>query len=223
MKNVLLIASSMEDYLALKPLREKIRKDASLYLCSAMIERHESMEMKLLYSRFEEEGFTVKENTIIHVKEKGRATESDLLKLEEMEYKKALEMFMPDMVVLYDCSYHSFLAAVTASQKGFPIIHISGSDRDIDMSEGSFGYGITKLSHLHFTASEKQRRQKLLLGEHPDRVFNVGRLDRGKTKPGRHVRPYLQNSAAAGIKTILAQFSKKDILRKTCCIRDTDG
>jgi len=40
----------------------------------------------------------------------------------------------------------------------------------------AFRHSITKMSHLHFTATEQYRKRVVQLGEHPDRVFNVGGL-----------------------------------------------
>jgi GDP/UDP-N,N'-diacetylbacillosamine 2-epimerase (hydrolysing) len=55
-----------------------------------------------------------------------------------------------------------------------PVAHLHGGE----LTEGSFDdpmrHSITKMSHLHFTATEQYKKRVIQLGECPNRVFNVG-------------------------------------------------
>jgi GDP/UDP-N,N'-diacetylbacillosamine 2-epimerase (hydrolysing) len=56
------------------------------------------------------------------------------------------------------------------------VAHLHGGET----TEGSFDealrHSITKMSHLHFVAADEYQKRVIQLGEHPDRVFNVGGL-----------------------------------------------
>ena len=54
-----------------------------------------------------------------------------------------------------------------------PVIHTQGGDQTGSIDE-SVRHAITKLSHIHFPASEKSRERIIAMGENPEFVFNVG-------------------------------------------------
>jgi UDP-hydrolysing UDP-N-acetyl-D-glucosamine 2-epimerase len=57
---------------------------------------------------------------------------------------------------------------------GKVVAHVHGGDRSQGGLDEYMRHAITKLSHLHFTATELSRKRVLALGEKPDRVFCVG-------------------------------------------------
>jgi len=52
----------------------------------------------------------------------------------------------------------------------------TGGEATEGLIDESIRHCITKMSHLHFTATEDYRRRVIQLGESPDRVFNVGAI-----------------------------------------------
>ena len=58
-----------------------------------------------------------------------------------------------------------------------PIAHIHGGESStLDLMNRYSFHSITKISHLHFVASNEYRNRVIQLGEDPSRVFNVGAL-----------------------------------------------
>ena len=55
-----------------------------------------------------------------------------------------------------------------------PIAHIHGGESTEGAFDEAIRHSITKMAHLHFTATNVYRQRVIQLGEHPDRVFNVG-------------------------------------------------
>ena len=55
-----------------------------------------------------------------------------------------------------------------------PIAHLHGGETTEGAFDESIRHSITKMSHLHFTATEEYKNRVIQLGEHPERVFNVG-------------------------------------------------
>jgi len=81
-----------------------------------------------------------------------------------------------EMVVLLGDRYEIFAVAIAAYQLGIPIAHLHGGERTDGSMDDAYRHCITKLSHLHFTATEEYRARVIQLGESPDRVFNVGAI-----------------------------------------------
>lgn len=176
MKNICIIAGSFIDYQILKPLMREIRQDPSACLHVIFTEKHQTSEFSIMHSRLEQDGFTMEEKTDIEFNSHGHYTHPKMVDFEQKEYDRLLKMVQPDIVVLSGNAYPTYLAAVCASLNQIPIAHVEGGKSDFDIWDKSYGYGITKLSQLHFTSSEKYRQQIIKFGEHPESVFNVGSL-----------------------------------------------
>jgi UDP-hydrolysing UDP-N-acetyl-D-glucosamine 2-epimerase len=59
---------------------------------------------------------------------------------------------------------------------GIPVVHLHGGEITIGANDDSFRHAITKLSHLHFTATDEYRQRVVQLGERPETVHSVGAI-----------------------------------------------
>lgn len=82
----------------------------------------------------------------------------------------------PDLLVLLGDRFEVFAAAQAALFRRLPIAHLHGGEATEGLIDEAIRHAITKLSHLHFVATEKYRNRVIQMGEQPDRVFNVGAL-----------------------------------------------
>lgn len=93
-----------------------------------------------------------------------------------IRYADTLARLSPDVVVLLGDRFEAFAMAAAATVCRIPLAHIHGGEATEGLIDEPFRHSITKMSHLHFTSCEAYRRRVVQLGEHPDRVFNVGSL-----------------------------------------------
>jgi UDP-N-acetylglucosamine 2-epimerase (non-hydrolysing)/GDP/UDP-N,N'-diacetylbacillosamine 2-epimerase (hydrolysing) len=70
--------------------------------------------------------------------------------------------------------FEALSAAATALVMGIPIAHLSGGDVTEGAFDDSIRHAISKMAHLHFTASEQSAARVRQMGEDPRRVFAVG-------------------------------------------------
>lgn len=89
-------------------------------------------------------------------------------------YAEALERIGPDVVVLLGDRYEALAAAIAATFQRIPVAHICGGEVTAGSTDEGMRHAITKLSHLHFTATTESRRRVIQLGEDPERVHAVG-------------------------------------------------
>ncbi len=82
----------------------------------------------------------------------------------------------PDLIILLGDRYEIMAAAMAAHIHRIPIAHIHGGEVTAGAYDDAFRHSITKMSQLHFPATETYRERIIQLGEHPDTVFNVGAL-----------------------------------------------
>jgi GDP/UDP-N,N'-diacetylbacillosamine 2-epimerase (hydrolysing) len=94
----------------------------------------------------------------------------------QISFAEAYDDLKPDILILLGDRYEIFSAASVAMISNIPIAHLHGGETTEGAFDESIRHSITKMSHLHFTATDKYRDRVIQLGEHPDKVFNVGGL-----------------------------------------------
>jgi GDP/UDP-N,N'-diacetylbacillosamine 2-epimerase (hydrolysing) len=57
-----------------------------------------------------------------------------------------------------------------------PVAHLHGGETTEGAFDEAIRHSITKMSHFHFVAAEEYRKRVIQLGEHPERVFQIGGL-----------------------------------------------
>jgi len=94
--------------------------------------------------------------------------------LAQISFSEAYEELQPDILVVLGDRYEIFSAVSAAMIARIPIAHLHGGETTEGAFDESIRHSITKMSHLHFTATDEYRNRVIQLGEHPSRVFNVG-------------------------------------------------
>jgi UDP-N-acetylglucosamine 2-epimerase (non-hydrolysing)/GDP/UDP-N,N'-diacetylbacillosamine 2-epimerase (hydrolysing) len=87
---------------------------------------------------------------------------------------QSFQILRPDIVIVLGDRVEAFAGAVAASLSNLILCHLHGGDRSMGGLDESMRHAITKLAHVHFTASEESAQRVLRMGETPDRVFVVG-------------------------------------------------
>lgn len=89
---------------------------------------------------------------------------------------EAFARLQPDMVLILGDRYEMLAVATAATVMRIPLAHIAGGE----VSEGAFDdnirHALTKLSSLHFTATDDYRRRVIQMGEQPSHVIYAGAL-----------------------------------------------
>jgi UDP-hydrolysing UDP-N-acetyl-D-glucosamine 2-epimerase len=84
-----------------------------------------------------------------------------------------LKRLKPDIVFVNADRFEMMAVALAASYMNILVTHNEAGDISGTIDEG-IRHAITKLSHIHFTASDKSRQRVLQMGENPEFIFNVG-------------------------------------------------
>lgn len=104
----------------------------------------------------------------------------------------ALDQVRPDILVVLGDRGETLTTATAAIHLGIPLAHIQGGDLSGNVDE-AMRHAITKLSHIHFAATEASARRIAGLGEEQWRIHVVGdphvdRIVTGEYTPGPEVR-----------------------------------
>lgn len=89
------------------------------------------------------------------------------------EFSTAFENLKPDVVVVIADRFECLSIAMAATYMNIPVAHIEGGEISGSIDE-SVRHAITKLSHLHFPATQRAAKRIEKLGEDPRSIFPVG-------------------------------------------------
>lgn len=89
-------------------------------------------------------------------------------------FAQAYESLKPDAVMLLGDRYETHAAAVAATPFRIPLIHLHGGEETEGAIDNVLRHSLTKLSHLHFTATVAYRQRVIQMGEQPGRVWVSG-------------------------------------------------
>ena len=89
-------------------------------------------------------------------------------------FAKAYERLQPDIIVILGDRFELLSAVSAAVPFRIPVAHIHGGESTEGAMDEQFRHAITKMSHIHFTASEGYRKRVIQMGELPENVFCTG-------------------------------------------------
>lgn len=173
MKKICVVTGTRAEYGLLYWLMQEIQNDPELQLQIIVTGMHLSPEFGLTYREIEKE-FHIDKKVEMLLSSDTPVGISKSMGLAQISFAEAFEEMKPDIVVLLGDRYEIFSAASAAMIARIPIAHLHGGETTEGAFDESIRHSITKIAHLHFTAAEEYRRRVIQLGEHPDRVFNVG-------------------------------------------------
>lgn len=90
-----------------------------------------------------------------------------------IELSSEFERLNPDAVITIADRFETMATAIAASYLNIPLIHIQGGEVTGNIDE-KVRHSITKLSDLHFVASQKAEERVIKMGEDSNYVFNYG-------------------------------------------------
>jgi len=157
-------------------LMKEIQADADLELQIIATGMHLSPEFGLTYRQIEEDGFKIDKKIEILLSSDTPTGISKSMGLGMIGFAEVYEELKPDIIVLLGDRFELLAAASAAMVARIPIAHLHGGETTEGAFDESIRHSITKMSHLHFTATEAYRKRVIQLGESPDQVFNVGAL-----------------------------------------------
>jgi len=176
MRKICIVTGNRAEYGLLYWLMKEIQEDADLELKIIATGAHLSPEFGLTYKQIEKDGFKIDKKIEMLLSSDTPIEISKSMGLGMIGFSEAYADLEPDIVVLLGDRFEIFSAAAAAMIARIPIAHLHGGEATEGTVDEAIRHSITKMSHLHFTATEEYRKRVIQLGEAPTRVFNVGGL-----------------------------------------------
>ena len=87
---------------------------------------------------------------------------------------KVFARLKPDVVLVLGDRIEALAAGIAAHVGGIHLAHIHGGDRAEGVADEAMRHALSKLTHIHLSATQQSRQRLLRMGENPRRVFQVG-------------------------------------------------
>ena len=175
-RKICVVTGSRAEYGLLFWLMKDIQAEDGLDLQIIVTGMHLSTEYGLTYHQIESDGFVINKKVEMLLYPDSEVGITKSMGHGMIGFADALNELKPDLLVILGDRYEIFVAASSATIARIPIAHLHGGEVTEGAFDESFRHSISKMSHLHFTATEESRNRVIQLGERPDRVFNVGAI-----------------------------------------------
>jgi GDP/UDP-N,N'-diacetylbacillosamine 2-epimerase (hydrolysing) len=172
-RKICIVTGTRAEYGLLYWLMKEIEADNELELQLIVTGMHLSPEFGLTYKDIEKE-FKIDKKIEMLLSSDSAIGISKSMGLAQISFAEAYENLKPDILVVLGDRYEIFSAVSSAMIARIPIAHLHGGETTEGAFDESIRHSITKMSHLHFTATDEYKNRVIQLGEHPNRVFNVG-------------------------------------------------
>ncbi len=173
MKKICVVTGTRAEYGLLYWLMKEVEADKDLELQIIVTGMHLSPEFGLTYKEIEKD-FSVNKKIEMLLSSDTSVGISKSMGLAQIGFAEAYEELNPDIVIVLGDRYEIFSAASAAMIARIPIAHLHGGETTEGAFDEAIRHSITKMSHLHFTATQEYKNRVIQLGEEPNRVFNVG-------------------------------------------------
>lgn len=173
MRDVCVVVTARPSYSRIKTALAAIRDHPQLNLqlvvaASALLDRYGSVVQQI-----EADGFEIDARVYMVLEGENPTSMAKTTGLGVLELATVLHNLEPDVVVTVADRYETLATAIAASYMGVPVAHVQGGEVSGSIDE-KVRHAVTKLSDLHFVATEKARERVIKLGEDPSHVFFTG-------------------------------------------------
>lgn len=174
MKTIGIVTTSRADFGLYRPVIKELEKRKGIDYFLIVSGSHMSPRHGMTIREIECEGFKILEKGSIFTRSDSPEATVKAMGKALGFYAGAIARRNPDILMVLGDRIEMFCAALAALPFNIPVAHIHGGEITEGAIDDSLRHAMTKLSHIHFTATEEYRNRVIQLGEDPDRVFVSG-------------------------------------------------
>lgn len=174
MRTIGVVTVARSDYGIYLPVLRAISTDSDLGLRLLVSGMHLSPEFGLTVRMIEADGFEIAERVEMLLSSDSPEGIAKSMGLGTIGFAQAFGRSRPDILVVLGDRFEMHAAAVAALPFKIPIAHIHGGELTEGAIDEAIRHSITKMSHLHFAATEVYAQRVIQMGEEPWRVVVSG-------------------------------------------------
>jgi UDP-hydrolysing UDP-N-acetyl-D-glucosamine 2-epimerase len=173
-RTIAVVTVGRSDYGIYLPILHAIEATPGLDLHLVVSGTHLSPEFGSTVREIEADGFMVGARVEMLVSSDSPEGIAKSIGLGVIGFAQAYAQRCPDIVVVLGDRFEMYAAALAALPFCLPVAHIHGGELTQGAMDDALRHSMTKLSHLHFVATDEYARRVAQLGEEPWRIAVTG-------------------------------------------------
>ena len=174
MRKICVVTGTRAEFGLMQVLMKELKEDSDVCLQIIATGMHLSPEFGLTYKAIEEAGFKIDKKLEVLMSSDTAIGISKTMGLGMISFAEVYTDLNPDLILVLGDRFEIFSAVSAAMICRIPVGHIHGGEATEGLIDEPIRHSITKMSHLHFTATDEYAKRVTQLGEQPDRVFFTG-------------------------------------------------
>jgi GDP/UDP-N,N'-diacetylbacillosamine 2-epimerase (hydrolysing) len=175
-RKICVVTGSRAEYGLLRNISKLIKLEPTMQLQIIATGSHLTEKFGSTYKEILQDGLNIDFKIDILSEVINEQTTSIAMGKVQAGVSKILQETKPDLLLVVGDRYEILSAVIAALLCKIPVAHIHGGEVTIGAFDDSIRHAITKMSHLHFVATEKSKKRVIQLGEKPETIFNFGGL-----------------------------------------------
>jgi UDP-hydrolysing UDP-N-acetyl-D-glucosamine 2-epimerase len=171
-RKILYISGTRADYGLMQSVLREIEKHPKLELELIATGMHLMLEFGMTINEIKKDGFKIHEIAATYEKDSKESMANFVGKFIQLLTKKVTEI-NPYMILLLGDRGEMLAGAIVGAYLTIPVAHLHGGEITSTVDE-FLRHAITKLAHIHFSATENSAKRIIKMGEDPSNVFVVG-------------------------------------------------
>jgi len=152
----------------------RMLKDPELRLVLFVTGMHLSPDFGLTVDAIKADGFEISEQIEMLLSSDSPEGIAKSMGLGAIGFSQAYSRTSVDLLLVLGDRFEMLAAVVAALPFNIPIAHIHGGEITEGAIDDCIRHAITKMSHLHFVATDEYRQRVIQMGEQPSRVIVSG-------------------------------------------------
>ena len=173
MRKVLYISGTRADFGLMRKTLLKLEACPEIDIAIAATGMHLSSRHGETVKEIESSGLRIASRVPVELEPATGATMARSIAAMISGLTDTFEAYKPDIVLVLGDRGEMLASAIAAIHLNIPVAHVHGGERSGTVDE-SVRHAITKLSHIHFAATEKSRERLIAMGESPANVHVTG-------------------------------------------------
>lgn len=168
------VSTSRSDYGFYVPVLRRIQAEPGLGFRLLVTGMHLSPRFGMTVKAIEADGFEIAERVRMLSNSDDPAAIAKSMARGTAGFADVFARSRPDILLVLGDRFEMHAAALAALPFKIPVAHIHGGELTEGALDDALRHSMTKLSHLHFTATQEYGRRVLQMGEEPWRVTVSG-------------------------------------------------
>ena len=172
-RKICVVTANRADFSRLETTLEEINRHPDLELQLVVTGSHLLDRTGYTIQEIERKKFIIHNRLFMEVTGSNPTVMAKSVGLAIVELSTIFDHLKPDIVLTHGDRFEALAVGSTAAMMNIHVAHIQGGEVSGSIDE-SIRHALTKMSHLHFVATNESRERVIKMGEDPQMVFNIG-------------------------------------------------